>query len=98
MVVNILDEININLKINTKLSIYNFFAIKIIIAMTIMKPTIITSPKDVSPLMISATKFIIFLLKKSIINLIIIILFNYILFNILFIIFFKFSYFSTFKL
>ena len=63
----------------------------VINATTIMKPMIITMVIDESPLIMSATKFIIFLLKKSIINLIIIILFNNIFVNILFIIFLNFS-------
>jgi hypothetical protein len=57
-----------------------------------MKPMIITMDIDESPLIMSATKFMIFLLKKSIINLIIIILFNNIFVNILFIIFLNFSH------
>ncbi len=48
----------------------------VINATTKMKPMIITMDIDESPLIMSATKFIIFLLKKSIINLLIIILFN----------------------
>ena len=62
----------------------------VINATTIMKPTIITIDIDESPLIISAIKFIIFLLRKSIIYLIIIILFNNIFVNILFIIFLNF--------
>lgn len=64
----------------------------VINATTKMKPMIITMDIDESPLIMSATKFIIFLLKKSIINLIIIILFNNIFVNILFIIFLNFSH------
>lgn len=62
----------------------------VINATTKMKPIIITMDIDESPLIMSATKFMIFLLKKSIINLIIIILFNNIFVNILFIIFLNF--------
>ena len=62
----------------------------VINATTIMKPTIIKIHIDESPLIISDIKFIIFLLKKSIIYLIIIILFNNIFVNILFIIFLNF--------
>ncbi len=64
----------------------------VINATTKMKPMIITMDIDESPLIMSATKFMIFLLKKSIINLIIIILFNNIFVNILFIIFLNFSH------
>lgn len=64
----------------------------VINATTKMKPMIITMDIDESPLIMSAIKFIIFLLKKSIINLIIIILFNNIFVNILFIIFLNFSH------
>ncbi len=67
----------------------------VINATTKMKPIIITMDIDESPLIMSAIKFIIFLLKKSIINLIIIILFNNIFVNILFIIFFKFLNFKA---
>lgn len=62
----------------------------VINATTKMKPIIITMDIDESPLIMSAIKFMIFLLKKSIINLIIIILFNNIFVNILFIIFLNF--------
>lgn len=62
----------------------------VINATTKMKPMIITMDIDESPLIMSAIKFMIFLLKKSIINLIIIILFNNIFVNILFIIFLNF--------
>ena len=44
--------------------LYAFLPITDNNAITIMKPTTITSAKDESPLKISATKFIIFLLKK----------------------------------
>lgn len=64
----------------------------VINATTKMKPMIIIMDIDESPLIMSAIKFIIFLLKKSIINLIIIILFNNIFVNILFIIFLNFSH------
>ena len=67
----------------------------VINATTKMKPMIITMDIDESPLIMSAIKFIIFLLKKSIINLIIIILFNNIFVNILFIIFLNFLHFKS---
>jgi hypothetical protein len=67
----------------------------VINATTKMKPMIIKMDIDESPLIMSAIKFIIFLLKKSIINLIIIILFNNIFVNILFIIFLNFLHFKS---
>ena len=62
----------------------------VINATTIMKPTIITMDIEESPLIMSAIKFMIFLLKKINNYFIIIILFNNIFVNILFIIFLNF--------
>ena len=62
------------------------------IATTIMKPMIITMDIDESPLIMSAIKFMIFLLKKINNYFIIIILFNNIFVNILFIIFLNFLF------
>lgn len=64
----------------------------VINATTIMKPMIITMDIDESPLIMSAIKFMIFLLKKINNYFIIIILFNNIFVNILFIIFLNFLF------
>ena len=64
----------------------------VINATTKMKPMIITMDIDESPLIMSAIKFMIFLLKKINNYFIIIILFNNIFVNILFIIFLNFLF------